>query len=99
MPAWFGGLDPESDDHLDEYNENIHLIYRDKAWPDVHQEWKQRYLQLLEMAEAVPSSAMQDESKYPWMFGYALVAVLEGTYEHHREHMDSVRDTLLREGK
>ena len=99
MPGWFGGSDPESDENLDEYNENIHLIYRDKDWSDVHREWKERYQELLELAEEVPSGDMQDVSKYPWMYGYALIDVLHGTYEHHREHIESVRDTLHRAGK
>jgi hypothetical protein len=31
---------------------------------------------------------MFDTKRYPWLGGYALSAVLEGSLEHHREHLD-----------
>jgi hypothetical protein len=91
FPTWLRGLDPESEDHLDEFNARIYETYREQPWSSVHRSWRKGFLRLLNLAEAVPDEDMTDAARYPWLKGYALSAVLEGSCKHHHEHRESHR--------
>ena len=88
LPDWLAGLDPDSEENLDQFNARIYAIYQQQPWPQVYQQWRDGFLRLLEVAEALPEAGLLDSEKYPWLNGYALIAVLEGTYEHHHEHLE-----------
>lgn len=63
---------------------------REQPWPSVYQVWHAGFQRLLELAEATPEQPLFDTKKYPWLNGYALVDVLQGTYGHHEEHRDAL---------
>ncbi len=89
FPGWLGGMDPfdaESDDHRDETNARIFSENHVLPWANVHRAWREGFLRLLELGEAVAEEALLDAERYTWLEGYPLSAVLEGTYEHHLEH-------------
>lgn len=81
------GLDMESEDDLDRVNAWIDDMYRDLPWSDIHQEWQDRFLRFLELAEAVPEQDLFEVGKYEWLKEYPLSAVLLGSFEHHEEHL------------
>ena len=85
LPAWPVGLDPEADEDMDQINAWILDMYRGQPWSQVHQEWRDGFLRLLELGEAIPEAALMDAGRYAWMQGRPLAAVLQGSYEHHRE--------------
>ncbi len=92
LPAWLGGADPfHADDHADEFNARIRELWHGQAWSSRHQEWRELFQRFLQKAAAVPESMMTDAARYPWLRGSALSAVLEGSLEHHQEHLDRVR--------
>ena len=87
FPAWPPGLDPESDEDLDQINAWIHEQYQDESWPVVFQAWRNVFLRLLELGEAIPESDLMAPGRYPWMDGEPLALVLTASYEHHHaEH-------------
>lgn len=86
-PDWLGGLDPESEDHREDFNARIHEAYREQSWLSVHRSWREGFLRFLELGEAIPEERITDPERYPWLKGYALSAVLQGSYEHHHEHL------------
>jgi hypothetical protein len=88
MPAWLGGRDPDSDDHLDAYNAQIQMLYHEWPWPEVSAAWRNGFLRFCELAAAIPANECSDTTRYPWLKGYALIDVLEGSYEHHHEHLE-----------
>lgn len=90
MPGWTAGGDPDHEPDLDANNARIHATYRDASWADVHRAWREGYLRLLALAEAIPDHDLYDHAKYPWLAGHTLLDVLRGTYEHHREHLDEL---------
>jgi hypothetical protein len=47
----------------------------------------------LKLGEGIPEDDLMDRSKYPWLKGYNLYAVLEGSYEHH--HLDHLEPLLV----
>ena len=88
-PAWTGG-DPDDEPVTDIHNRQIYEDYRDWSWSEVHRAWRDGFLRLLALAEAIPAADMSDRAKYPWLNGYALIDVLLGTDGHHREHLEEL---------
>jgi hypothetical protein len=98
LPDWLRGLDPDSDDIRDKYNEWIYELHHSKSWPDIHREWAARFHHLLELAEAIPENDLLEVGQYPWLKEYPLSAVLLGTYDHHHEHFEPLLVWLLQFG-
>jgi hypothetical protein len=82
---WPAELEPESEDDLDQINAWIYETYRGESWPVVHRAWREGFLQFLELSRSVPDQDLTDADRYPWLRGYSLFAVLEGSYEHHQQ--------------
>lgn len=93
FPAWLAGLDPESEDNRDNYNDRIYQAYRDQPWSSVHQVWREGFLRFLELAESISEKDLLDVGRYPWLKEYPRFAVLQGSYEHH--HVDHLEPLLV----
>jgi hypothetical protein len=98
LPGWLGGMDPEDEEKTDFYNDRIYEESWDLSWGQVHEEWRSGFMRFLEAGVAVPDDDMVDAGKYPWLKGYPLIAVLQGSYEHHKEHREAVQDRLQQQG-
>jgi len=85
MASW---LDPESEENRDRYNDWIYQAYHEQPWSSVHRIWREGFLRFLELGQAIPEDDLLAAGKYPWLEGYPLYAVLQGSYEHHDEHLD-----------
>ena len=90
-PAWPAQFDPEAEGEPHDLNAWLYATYRDQPWPSVHRDWREGYLRFLELAEAIPEEDLLDSGKYTWLEGYSLLAVLQGSYEHHREHAEYLK--------
>jgi hypothetical protein len=88
-PEWPGTPDPDTGD-VDQVNTWIYETNRNKPWHDVHEDWREQFQRLLQLVENVPKEDLVAPGKYAWMEGDALSATLEGTYEHHEEHIDDL---------
>ncbi len=97
IPNWPADLDPDADD-VDQLNAWIYERHRAVSWPEIHREWRDRFLRLIELGEALPEKELMEAGRYPWIGGTPLAAVLVGTYEHHEEHLEPLVE-LLRQGK
>ncbi len=96
-PGWLGGADPFfAEEHVNEFNARVHAIHRDEAWPSVHRAWRDGFGRFLELGEAIPEEQLLDASRYAWLKGNPLVAVLEGSLEHHQEHYRTVSARMRR---
>lgn len=93
-PPWPPELDPVHETNVDQVNAWVYGIYHGLPWPRVHREWRERFEHFLETVQAVPEYDLLDPGRFPWLHGYPLAAVLEGSLEHHREHLDQVLDLL-----
>jgi len=91
FPDWSAGLDPDAGE-VDPLNARIYEIYHQQPWSRVHQDWRDGFLRFLELGEEFSESDLLDTEKYPWLNGYALLAVLQGSYEHH--HIDHLEPLL-----
>ena len=92
LPGWLAGGDPDTDDddETDAHNEHIHKQYRTQSWAEVYRAWRDGFLRLLALAEAIPAADLAAPARYPWLNGHALIEVLRGTLAHHREHLDEL---------
>jgi hypothetical protein len=98
-PQWHPEFDPETEEELAKINAWIYEARQDQPWPDVHREWKERFLRFLELAESIPEKDLLEVGKYPWLKEYPLSAVLLGSYEHHEEHREPLLAQLRQNGK
>jgi hypothetical protein len=87
-PKWHPEFDPETEEELAKINAWIYESRREQPWSEVHQEWKERFFHLLELAESIPEKDLLDVERYAWLKEYPLAAVLMGSYEHHEEHLE-----------
>ena len=98
FPLWPAGLDPEpAEGQPHDVNAWLFKTYRNKPWADIYQNWRDGFLRFLELAEAIPKTDLLDEQKYPWLEGYSLLAVLQGSFVHH--HEDHLEPLLVWLGK
>lgn len=88
-PAWTGG-DPDDEAMTEPQNARIHEMNRARPWPEVHRAWRDGFLRFMALAEAIPAADLTARDKYPWLNGRALIDVLRGSYEHHREHLEDL---------
>ena len=86
--GWPPELDPVHESDNERINAWIYEKYRLQTWESVHYEWRERFLHVLELAEATPDEVMMPKGQFAWLNGYPLWGVLRGTYEHHREHRE-----------
>jgi hypothetical protein len=88
MPEWLQGADPESDEDVQRFNDRIHAQHRDRVWHEVVAMWRDGFDRLIERARVLPAEVLLEPDRFGWLKGAPLVAVLEGSLEHHREHWD-----------
>ena len=90
-PEWLAGASPESEDELHRFNARIYEIHREKSWSEVHREWRDGFIEVLRLGEEVPEDDLVEPGRYSWLDGHPLIAVLQGTYEHHHvDHLGSL---------
>jgi hypothetical protein len=87
-PAWPEQFDPEAEGQPHDLNAWLYARYRDQPWSSMYRDWSAGFQRFLELGEALPEDALLELGRYPWMEGYPLLAVLQGSYEHHQEHAE-----------
>ncbi len=96
LPEWLAGRDPEAEDSLEEYNEGIYQAFREDPWARVHEVWKRGFLRFVELAESIPEQDLLQVGRYSWLKGSPLSAIVLGSYDHHKGHLDPL-PALFRE--
>jgi hypothetical protein len=89
---WPAGLEPDEEEHLEAINAWIYASQRERDWPSVFADWRAGFNRVLEAARALPEDDLLEAGRYPWIAGYPLAAILDGTTEHHREHYENLMD-------
>ena len=89
-PVWLTELPGDWEEDVDRTNAWIYQNNHAKPWPQVHQNWREGYLQMLKSAEPIIEKDLLDKERYTWLHGYSPLDVLIGSYEHHQEHYEKV---------
>jgi hypothetical protein len=90
-PRWSPELDVVHETNNDAVNAWIYGAYSARSWAEVHGEWRDRFHYVLQLAEAIPEEDWFVVGKPAWLGEYKLSAVLEGSHEHHQEHLDDLK--------
>ena len=65
----------------------------------MHREWREGFLRLLELGEAIPEKDLLAVGRYPWLEGQPLSFILLATYEHHHEdHLEPLLARIRQHG-
>lgn len=94
FPDWFGMDDEDAGGQPHHTNAHIFTLYHDQTWPAVYRRWQAGFENVLESVESLSEKDILQAGRYPWMGDYSLLDVLHGTFEHHNEHMDTLRAWL-----
>ena len=90
FPDWVADLQAEWEEDVDRINAGIYKLNHAQSWHEVHQNWSEGYLRLIESAEPVAEKDLLDGSRYDWLNGYSLAFVLVASYDHHQEHFEKL---------
>lgn len=92
-PEWPDVGNPDAE-NVDLLNAWIFTNHHDLPWAQVRQEWRAGFLRLLNSAKQIRERDLLDGSRYAWLDGYSMADVLIGSYDHHKEHLDHLREWL-----
>ncbi len=98
-PAWWAICGPDPEEDVNRTNAWIHATYRDKPWPAAYADWQAQFRRYLDVLQVIPERDLLEPGKYAWMGGYPLSASLQGSCEHHEEHIEALLAWLLDHGK
>jgi hypothetical protein len=97
-PPWPAHLDEDVESDVDEINNWIYRASQGRSLQDVLAEYSQSFERMRAAVAAIAEGDLMDPSRYPWMGGYPMAAVLDGTFGHfHEEHEPKLREWLRRE--
>lgn len=88
--TWPAQFDPESDEDLDQINAWIFAQYHPLPWDEVYQAWDAGFNRFVFLSNSIPETDFGDTFVFPWLHGYALADVVEGSIHHHREHREEL---------
>ncbi len=99
FPGWVAESPERSEENPDQTNAQIYDLYHAAPWTEVHRNWSEGYLRLIELAKQISERFLLDAERYPWLNGYPLAFVLVASYDHHREHFEKLLASLQRSPK
>jgi hypothetical protein len=92
MP-WPDGMSEETEEGVEEINQWFYARNRARPANEILAESREQFRRIRAAVEAIPEEEL--ETRYPWLEGYPLSAVLEGTLEHfHVDHEPEIRSWL-----
>jgi hypothetical protein len=98
-PAWLEGGDPnpESDEITDMYNARIYDANKNFSRQVVIDSWRNNFLTLMKTMDELSDGVLLNVDVFPWLPGFALIDVIDGAVDHHKEHYDERIKNLLDE--
>ena len=93
-PRWNAEVDSLDEGDLNQTNAWIYYYYREQPWLTLHQSWRAGYLRFIELGYGVSERNFLDGECYPWLGGYPLAVVYLASFEHHKDHMESLQAWL-----
>jgi hypothetical protein len=83
---WPEEMETDDDSSLIAINAWIYTYFKDWSWEEVCKAWKIGFGRLISLSEEASDTDLLPTGKYAWLDGYALLEVVSGSAEHHREH-------------
>jgi hypothetical protein len=98
FPKWVTELHGDWEENADQTNAWIYAAYHKMPWSEVYQNWREGFLQFLELGKPILERDLLDGDRYPWLKGYSLGFVLVASYDHHQEHLEKLLAWLHEQG-
>ena len=89
-PKWMVESNAEWEDDADYTNGLTFEKHHDKPWSEVHKNWREGFLRLLELGNEITELNLLDTGANPWLKGYSLAFILVASHDHHQEHLDKL---------
>jgi hypothetical protein len=88
-PQWIVSVARDWEEDADRINALTFENYHQKPWSEVYENWKNGFLQFMELGNRISERDLLDGDKYAWLKGYSLAFILVASYEHHQEHLEN----------
>ena len=96
-PPWPPEWDDNDETQLDRINAYIYEANKDRPLADVLAESRAQFGQMHDAVAALSDDALFTRSRFAWLEGWPLAAVLDSSYHHlHEEHEPDIRSWLGR---
>ncbi len=93
-PKWIVESIENWEEDADQVNAVTFENYHNKPWLEIYENWRNGFLQFLELGNQISERDLLDSDKYPWLKGYSLAFILVASYDHHQEHIEKLVDYL-----
>ena len=97
-PAWIVESIENWEDDANRVNALTFETNHEKSWSEIYQNWKNGFLQFLELGNKISERDLLDGNRYPWLKGYSLAFILIASYDHHQEHLEKLLAWLREHG-
>ena len=94
FPKWIVDIGEDWEESADRVNALTYESNHEKPWSEVYQNWREGFLRLLELGNAICERDLLDGGRYLWLEGYSLAFILVASYDHHQEHLEKLTDWL-----
>lgn len=94
FPQWIANIGEDWEENADRVNALTYETNHQKPWSEIHQNWREGFLQFLELGNKISAKNLLDIGRYPWLKGYSLAFILLASYDHHQEHFEKLIDWL-----
>lgn len=91
-PGWIRSIGESWEEDANRVNALTFERNHKKSWSEVYQDWRNGFLQLLELGNEISERDLLDGERYPWLNGYSLALILVASYDHHQEHFEKLQD-------
>lgn len=91
---WINEYDLWEENNTEKINESIYTMNKDRIWLDIYKDWKKGFSRFIDLSQQINEPDLLSTSKFSWLRGYSLIAVLSGSYNHHNEHLEKLTSTL-----
>jgi hypothetical protein len=98
FPKWIVESIENWEEDADQVNALTFETQHNKPWSEIYQNWKNGFLQFLELGNVFSERNLLDGDRYAWLKGYSLAFILVASYDHHQEHLEKLIDWLQAHG-
>jgi hypothetical protein len=86
------------EEDADQINALTFETNHEKSWLEIYQNWKNGFIQFLELGNEISEKDLLDGDRYPWLKGFSLAFILVASYDHHQEHLEKLLAWLREHG-
>lgn len=91
-PEWLQSIGGDWEEDANRVNALTFERNHGKPWSDVYENWRNGFLQFLELGDMISERNLLDGDRYTWLHGHSLAFILIASYDHHQEHLQKLQE-------